>query len=88
MAFPAREVTPRLINGKVVFRTGQVNRRDAPERTIIGPFQSDFAGQGLALVNLDKAASLRITLLNQIALHQQNSIIACPSLARIISPVI
>jgi hypothetical protein len=64
MAFPAGEIAARLVNGKVIFRTGKMNSRDSPQRPLVGSLEGCFAGKGLPLVHLDVTATLRISLLN------------------------
>jgi len=69
VTFSAREVTTRLIDGEVVFRTRKVNSRDQPEGTVVRLFESGFASQGLSSLDFDETTTLRISLFNQIALH-------------------
>jgi hypothetical protein len=69
-----------LVDGKVVFGTGEVNRRDEPEQAIIRLFKSDFARNIFFTFHLDKAASLRIPLFDQLAFHFLNFIMAISSL--------
>jgi hypothetical protein len=69
MTFPAREVAPRLVNGKIVLGPRKVNCRDASERAMVTLLKSDFAGKSLFPLCLDKATSLRVSLLNQMAFH-------------------
>jgi hypothetical protein len=64
MAFSAGEVTTRLVNGKVIFWTGEMDSRDQSEKAIVCPFKGGFTGKSLSLFDLDKTASLRISLLN------------------------
>jgi hypothetical protein len=45
VAFSAREVTTRLIDGEVVFRAREVNSRDQPEGTIFHLSEGGFAGK-------------------------------------------
>jgi hypothetical protein len=64
MTFSTREVTTRLVDGEVIFRTGKMNGRDQPKESIIRLFKGRFTGKGFALFNLDKATSLGIPLFN------------------------
>jgi len=64
MTFSTREVAARLVNRKIIFWAGEVNRRNASENPVVGLFDGCFACQGLPLIDLDEATSLRITLLN------------------------
>jgi hypothetical protein len=82
MAFPAGEIAARLINGKVIFRTGEMNSRDTPQRPLVGSLEGCFAGKGFPLVHLDVTATLRVSHLNQMAFHHFNLITAVLSLAR------
>ncbi len=82
MTFSTREVTARLVNGEIIFWTGEVNRRDASQNPVVGLFDGCFACQGFPLIDLDEATPLRITLLNQIALHLKHFITGSLSLAR------
>jgi len=64
MAFSAGEIAARLVNGKVIFRAGEVNRRDSPQRPLVGLLEGGFAGQSFPLVHLDVTATLRVSCLN------------------------
>jgi hypothetical protein len=64
MTFSAGEVTTRLIDGEVIFRAGEMNRGDHPEEAIVCLFEGGFAGKRLPLLNLNKTAPLRVSLLN------------------------
>jgi hypothetical protein len=64
MAFSAGEVTTGLVNGEVVFWTGEMNGGDQPEVTIVCLFESGFAGNRLPLFDLNKTVSLGISLLD------------------------
>jgi hypothetical protein len=69
MAFSAGKVTTGLIDRQVIFRTGEVDRRDQSEDAIVRLFESGFAGKRPHLLCLQKTASLRISLPDQIAFH-------------------
>jgi hypothetical protein len=71
MTFPTREVTTRLIDGEVIFRSREVYGRNEPEEAAICCFESGFAGKKLLSSSLCKATSLRISLLDQIASHSK-----------------
>jgi hypothetical protein len=62
MAFSTREVTARLVDGKIVFWTGKVYRRNQSVGTVVCLFKGGFAGGSLPSLNLDKTAPLRISL--------------------------
>jgi hypothetical protein len=64
MTFSTREVTTRLIDGEVIFWTGEVNRGDQPEETIVRPFQGGFTGKGFSLFDFNKTTPLGISLLD------------------------
>jgi hypothetical protein len=64
MTFSTGEVTTGLINGKIIFRTREMNRRDQPEEAIVCLFESNFTGKRLPLFALNKTAPLRISLLD------------------------
>ena len=64
MTFSTREVTTRLVNGKIIFWAGEVNRRDQSEGPVVGLFEGCFAGQRFLPFDLDKATPLWISLLN------------------------
>jgi len=53
-----------LVDGKVIFWTGEMNSGDQPEEAIVCLFESGFAGMGLSLFSLNKTAPLRISLLD------------------------
>jgi hypothetical protein len=69
VTFPAREATAGLINGKVIFWPGEMNCGDQSEKTVVSLFEGGLAGHRLSPFNLCEAASLRISLFDQIALH-------------------
>lgn len=46
MALPAGEITPRLVDGKIVFWAGEINSGNKPEEAIVGLLQGGFAGEG------------------------------------------
>jgi hypothetical protein len=69
MAFSAGKVTTGLIDRQVIFRAGEVDRRDQSEDAIVRLFEGGFAGKRPHLLGLHKAASLRISLPDQIAFH-------------------
>jgi hypothetical protein len=64
MTFSAGEITTGLKNGKVIFRTGEMNGRDQPEEAMVCLLQGCFAGKRLSLFDLNKTTSLRISLLD------------------------
>jgi hypothetical protein len=64
MAFSTGEVTTRLVDGEVIFWTGEMNGRDQPEEAIVCLFKGGFTGKGLPLFDLDKTTPLGISLLN------------------------
>jgi len=69
VTFSAREITTRLIDGEVIFRTRKMNGGNQPEGTVVCLFEGGFASQGLSSLDLGIATSLRISLFNQIAFH-------------------
>jgi len=69
VAFSAGEVTTRLIDREVIFRTGKVNGRNESEEAIVRLLESCFAGKRLSSLCFNKTTSLGITLSNQIAFH-------------------
>jgi hypothetical protein len=58
-----------LIDGKIVFWTGEMNGRDQPKKAVVRLLECGFAGERLPPLDFRKATSLRISLFNQIALH-------------------
>jgi hypothetical protein len=62
MTFPAGKVTARLVDGEVIFWTGEMNSGDQPEETTARPFQGRFTSKGLPLFNPNKTTSLGISL--------------------------
>jgi len=64
MTFSTGEVTTRLVDGEVIFWTGEMNRRDQPEEAAIRPFQSGFTGEGFSLLDFYKTTPLRVSLLD------------------------
>jgi hypothetical protein len=58
-----------LVEREIVFRAGEVNGRDQPEETVICLFEGGFAGKRLPSLDLRKATSLRVSLLNEITFH-------------------
>jgi hypothetical protein len=69
VTFSAREVTTRLIDGEVIFRTRKMNGRNQPEGTVVRLFEGGFASQGLSSFDFNETTTLWISLSNQIALH-------------------
>ncbi len=53
-----------MVDGKVIFRTGEMRGRDQPEEALIGLFESGVAGKQLPLFGLNKTISLGISLLD------------------------
>jgi hypothetical protein len=53
-----------LVNGKVIFWTGEMDSRDQSEEAIVCLFKGGFTGKGLPLFGLDKTTPLGISLLN------------------------
>jgi hypothetical protein len=51
-----------LIDGKVIFRAGEMNRGNQPEEAIVCLFEGCFAGKRLPLLDLDKTTPLGISL--------------------------
>jgi hypothetical protein len=64
MTFSAGEVTTRLVDGEIIFWTGEMNSRDQPEKAIICLFKGGFTSKGLALFAFNKTTPLGISLLN------------------------
>jgi hypothetical protein len=64
MTFSAGEGTTGLVDGEVIFWTGEMNGRDQPEQAVVGLFQSGLAGKRLPLLDLNKTISLGISLLD------------------------
>jgi hypothetical protein len=64
MTFFAGEITAGLVDGEIIFRTGEMNRGDQPEGAIIRSFEGGFTGRRLSLFNLNKTVSLGISLLD------------------------
>jgi hypothetical protein len=62
MTFPTGEVTTRLVDGEVIFWTGEMNRGDQPEEATIRPFQGGFTGKGFPLFDFNETTPLRISL--------------------------
>ena len=69
MAFSAGKVTTGLVDRQVIFRTGEVDRRDQSEDAVVCLLESGFAGNSPHLLCLQKTASLWISLPDQIAFH-------------------
>jgi hypothetical protein len=53
-----------LVDGKVIFWTGEVNSGDQSEETIVCLFEGGFTGKGFPLFDLNKTTPLGIALLN------------------------
>jgi len=64
VAFPAREATTGLVNRKVIFRPGEMNRRDQPERAGIRLLERGLAGHHFFPFNLCKTTPLWVSLFN------------------------
>jgi hypothetical protein len=62
MTFSTGEVTTRLVDGEVIFWTGEMNSGDQPEEATVRPFQGRFTGEGFPLFDLNKTTPLRISL--------------------------
>jgi hypothetical protein len=69
MTFSAGKVTTRLVDGKVIFWTREMDGGNEPEETVVGLPEGRFTGRRLSPVDFDQAAPLRIPLLDQIAFH-------------------
>jgi hypothetical protein len=69
VTFPTRKATTGLVNGKVIFWPGEMNRGDQSEKAVVRPFEGGLAGHHLSPFNLSEAAPLWISLFDQIALH-------------------
>jgi hypothetical protein len=83
MTFSARKITARLVDRKIVFRTGKVYGGNQSEGAVVCLFQSGFAGRYLSSLNLDQTAPLSVSLFYQIAFHSVLNFITCNlSLAR------
>ena len=64
MTFSAGEITTRLVDGKVILWTGEVDSGDEPEETVVRLSEGGFTGRRLSSVDLDQTASLGISLLD------------------------
>jgi hypothetical protein len=64
MTFSAGEVTTGLIDGEVIFWTGEMNGGDQSEEAVVCLLESSFAGKKLPLLDLNKTVSLGISLLD------------------------
>jgi hypothetical protein len=64
MTFSTGEITTGLIDGEVIFWTGEMNGRDQPEEAVVCLFESGLAGKRLPLFDLNKTVSLGISLLD------------------------
>jgi hypothetical protein len=64
MTFSAGEVTTGLIDGEVIFWTGEMNGGDQPEEAVVCLFEGGFAGKRFPPLDLNKTVSLRIALFN------------------------
>jgi len=62
MTFSAREIAAGLVDGKVVFRTGEMDRGNQPEKALVCFFESRFAGRKFPLFGFNKTVPLRISL--------------------------
>jgi hypothetical protein len=64
MTFSAGEGTSGLVDGKIIFWTGEMNGGDQPEEAVVRFFESGLAGKRLPLFDLNKTISLGISLLD------------------------
>jgi hypothetical protein len=64
MTFSAGEVTTRLVDGKVILWTREMDSGDEPEETVVRLFEGGFTGRRLSSVDLNQTVSLRISLLD------------------------
>jgi hypothetical protein len=71
MTFSAGEGTTGLVDGEVIFWTGEMSGGDQPEQAVVGLFESGLASKRLSMFDLNKTISLRISLLDQITFHQK-----------------
>jgi hypothetical protein len=71
MTFSAGKVAARLVDGEIIFWTGEMNPGDQPEKAMVCPFESRFASGRFSLFSLNKTISLRIPLLNEITFHYE-----------------
>jgi len=53
-----------LVDGEVIFWTGEMNSGDQPEKAIVCLFEGGFTGRRLSLLDLNKTTSLGISLLD------------------------
>jgi hypothetical protein len=64
MTFSAGKVTTRLVDGKVILRTREMDCGDEPEGALICLFEGCFTRKGSPPLDLNKTASLGISLLD------------------------
>jgi len=64
MAFSAGKVTTRLVNGKVIFWTREMDSGNEPEQTVVRFSEGRFTGRRLSPVDLDQTTPLGIPLLD------------------------
>jgi hypothetical protein len=69
VALPARKTAAGLIDGKVILRTGQMNRGDQAKEAPIRLFESRLAGVKLSSFGLGQATTVGISLLDEITFH-------------------
>src|SRR3972149_11430411 len=71
MAFPAREITTRLVDGEVILRPREMNGRNEPQGTIVRMLESCLTGTKLFSVSLRKTTPLRVSLRDKLTLHNK-----------------
>ena len=68
-ALPARETAAGLVDGKVILRTGQMNRGDQAKEALVRLFDGRLAGVKLSSFGLGQATPVGIPLLDEITFH-------------------
>jgi len=66
VALPAGEVTPRLVNGEIIFRSRKVHAGNHPLPRTISETQSSLTAQPALVSSCHKAFSRTIALLHQV----------------------
>ncbi len=64
VTFPAGEITAGLVNGEIIFWTGEMDSGDQPQEAVVCLLEGSLAGKRFSLLDLDKAVSLWISLFN------------------------
>src|SRR3989304_52683 len=71
MAFPAREIPTRLVDGELILRPREMNGRNEPQGTIVRMLEGSLTGMKLFSLSLRKTTPLRVSLRDKLTLHNR-----------------